>query len=327
MARLRITIACAKYDRIRPIAEGRVEVEGCEVVFVPLGPEEVFFRAFRYAEFDVSELSLNSSLMAATRGAAAYVPIPVYPSRAFRHSMIYVRTDRGIERPEDLKGKVIGVPEYQQTANVWMRGALDDDYGVRPEDLIWRTGGQEDPGRDERTPLDPPAGVDLAPIPSDKTLSGLFADGALDAYMSARAPSAFLRGSPTIRRLFADTRATERDYFARTGFFPIMHVIGIKQELAAAHPWLAMSLYRAFEEAKTLAIKDLEGTGTLAVSLPWATAELAETYALMGRDFWPYGIARNRANLEAVTRYSHRQGLALAPLTPEDLFEPSTLET
>ena len=326
-SRVHVTIACANYDRIAPIADGRVDVEGCDVTFVPLGPEEVFFRAFRYAEFDVSELSLNSYMMSTTRDACAYVAIPVYPSRSFRHSMIYVRADRGIETPGDLKGKIVGTPEYQQTANVWVRGMLEEQYGVRPGDMIWRTGGQEEPGRDERTPLDVPAGLDLAPIPKDRYLSEMFEAGEIDVYMSARAPSPYLRGSPTIERLFPDVRAAEQAYFRDTGLFPIMHLIGVKKSIAEAHPWLPAALYRAFDEAKALAMDRLEETGVLYATLPWPADAAAEAKRLMGDDFWPYGVSRNRHALETITRYSFDQGLAARNLSMEELFHPSTLDT
>lgn len=327
MSKPHITIACANYDRIRPIADGRVEVEGCDVTFVPMGPEEVFFRAFRHAEFDVSEISLNSHMMALTRGAAAYVAIPVYPSRSFRHSMIYVRADGDIRRPEDLKGKIVGTPEYQQTANVWVRGMLEEEYGVPPSDIIWRTGGQEEPGRDERTPLDPPPGLDLQPIPTDRSLTGMFEAGELDAYMTARAPSTWTRGSPMIARMFPDVRAAEGAYWEKTRLFPIMHLIGIKRELAEAYPDMPAALYRAFLDAKRIAVAELSEIGALQRTLPWVGAELEATKALMGEDFWPYGVAANRHALETITRYSYEQGLAARPLAPEDLFHPSTVET
>jgi len=327
MSKPQITIACANYDRIRPIADGRVEVEGCDINFVPMGPEEVFFRAFRYAEFDVSEISLNSYLMTTTRDACAYVAIPIYPSRSFRHSMIYVRADGDIKRPEDLKGKIVGAPEYQQTAIVWVRGMLEEEYGVSPRDIHWLTGGQENPGRPDRTPMAPPPGIDLEVIPTDRYLSEMFEAGELDAYMTARAPSTYLKGLPIIARLFPDVRIAEAAYWEKTKLFPIMHMIGVKKALAAEHPWLPMALYNAFAEAKRIAMEELEQIGVLKRTLPWVTAELDATRALMGDDFWPYGIAANRHALETITRYSHEQGLATRKLAPEEMFHPSTLGT
>jgi len=320
-----ITFACANYDRVRPIADGRIAVEGCTINFLPVGPEEVFFRAFRYADFDVSELSLNSHSMVTARGQNAYIGIPVFPSRLFRHSSFYIRTDRGIRSPQDLKGRLVGVPEYQQTANVWVRGMLEEDYGVKPSDLKWRSGGAEEPGRDERTPLVLPDGIDLQPIPRDKTLSGMLAAGELDAFLTARAPSVYLHRAPNIGRLFPDFRAVEQDYFRRTRHFPIMHLIGIRRDIVARHPWLPANLFRALVAAKALAIRDLEESLVdPAITLPWSEDILARTRTLMGRNFWAYGLAENRHDLTALLRYSHAQGLCARLVAPEELFDPST---
>ncbi|MEI9915939.1 MAG: hypothetical protein WDN29_09090 [Methylovirgula sp.] len=195
---LPITIACGHYDRTRAIKDGRVPVDGCEVTYLALEPEELFFRAFRYADFDIAEISFNSYLMQTSRDRCPYVAIPAFVSRHFRHSSIFIRTDRGIRGPADLKGKLVGLPEYQQTANVWMRGIFKEEYSVDPADIHWRTGGQEEPGRDERTPLTLPPGVDLQPISSDKTLNKMLADGELDAVFSARELSCYVKGAPNV---------------------------------------------------------------------------------------------------------------------------------
>ena len=210
VAKVPLTIACGDYDRVAAIKDGRVEVEGCEVTFIPMEPEEVFFRAFRFQEFDACELSFSSFMIVTSRGESPFVGIPAFVSRVFRHSGIYIRTDKGIEKPEDLRGKTVGLPEYQMTAPVWMRGMMEDEYGVKPNEIHWRSGGQEEAGRDERTPLVLTNGVDLQPIPEDKTLVELFEAGELDALMTARAPSSFLQGKPNIARLFPDYRAVER---------------------------------------------------------------------------------------------------------------------
>src|SRR5580700_4959347 len=257
MADIPITIACGNYDRTRPIIDGRVRVEGCAVTCLPLFPEEIFFRAFRYHEFDVCELSFSSYLRTVAAGTSAYMGIPAFVSRIFRHSGIYIRRDAGIASPADLCGKRIGLPEYQITAVVWMRGMLAHEYGVAPTEIHWRSGGQEEPGRRERTPLKPIPGLDLKPIGDDQTLVGMLRNGELDALFTARAPSSFARGEPHIARLFADTRAAEIAYFKKTGLFPIMHLIGIRKTLAERYPWLATSVYKAFCEAKTLAMSNL----------------------------------------------------------------------
>lgn len=321
-----ITIACGDYDRVRAIKDGRVKVEGCDVTFIPLEPEEVFFRAFRYHEFDVCELSFSSYMRVVSQDACPYIGIPAFVSRVFRHSGIYIRTDRGIEEPEDLKGKTVGVPEYQMTAPVWMRGMFQDEYGVQPSDIHWRNGGQEEAGRDERTPLTLTNGVDLQAIPEDRTLSEMFEAGELDAIMSARAPSPFVRGAPGIARLFPNYREVEKAYYEKTKFFPIMHLMGVKKTLAEKHPWLPGSLYKAFLQAKDLVYSEIREMAALNVTLPWVEAEALESFALMGDDYWRYGIKESAHEIEAITRYSHEQGLSERRLTAEDLFAPSTFE-
>src|SRR6476620_3724725 len=253
MADVPITIACGNYDRARAIRDGRVKVEGCDVTYLPLYPEEIFFRAFRYQEFDVSELSFSSYIRTIAAGDSAYVGIPAFVSRIFRHSGIYIRTDAGIKTPADLRGKRIGLPEYQITAVVWMRGMLQHEYGVSPNEIHWRSGGQEQPGRGERTPLKPIPGLDLQPLGPEQTLVGMLRNGELDALFTARAPSSFINGEPHIARLFPNAREAERAYYKKTGLFPIMHLIGIKKTLVERHPWLATSVFKAFCEAKALA--------------------------------------------------------------------------
>jgi 4,5-dihydroxyphthalate decarboxylase len=326
MVEVPITLACGNYDRTRPIMDGRVRIEGCAVTCLPLYPEEIFFRAFRYHEFDVCELSFSSYLRTVANGTSAYTAIPAFVSRIFRHSGIYIRRDAGIVTPQNLRGKRIGLPEYQITAVVWMRGMMQHEYGVRPEEIQWRSGGQEEPGRGERTPLAPIRGLDLKPIEEGKTLVGMLRDGELDALFTARAPSSFLRGEAHIARLFPDTRVAELAYFKKTGLFPIMHLIGIRNTLLAQYPWLATSVYKAFCEAKALALTDLCDVNALMVTLPFLEAETRETMAAMGADFWRYGVHENMGEIEALTTYAQEQGLVDRKLSPEDLFAPSVFE-
>jgi len=326
MADVPVTIACGNYDRTRAIRDGTVKVEGCAVTYLPLYPEEIFHRAFKFGEFDISELSFSSYIRTVAMGSSAYIGIPAFVSRIFRHSGIYIRKGAGIERPEDLRGKRVGVPEYQITAVVWMRGLMQHEYGVRPADIHWRSGGQEQPGRHERTPLKPIAGVDIKPIGDDRTLVGMLRAGDLDALFTARAPSSFVNGEPHIARLFPDTREAERAYYEKTGLFPIMHLVGIRKTLVAQYPWLATSVYKAFCEAKTRAMVDLRDVNALIVSLPWLEAETNETIAVMGEDFWKYGVAENRREIETLTQYIHEQGLADRRVAVEELFHPSTFE-
>ena len=326
LSKLPLTFACGDYDRVRAIKDGRVAIEGCDVNFLPLEPEEVFFRAFRSAEFDVAEISFSSFLIQTARGDCPYVGIPAFVSRLFRHSGIYIRTDRGIEKPADLRGKKVGLPEYQMTAPVWMRGMMQDEYGVAPTEILWRSGGQEQPGRDERTPIAPIPGLDLKPIPTDQTLSQMLADGELDALFTARAPSCFVNGAPNVGRLFPDYKAVERAYWQKTGLFPIMHLIGIRKTLVEKHPWLATSIYKAMLEAKAIALREVRDITALYVTLPWVEAEALETIALMGADYWHYGAAESAADIDAITRYSFEQGLSSRRLHTADLFVPSVME-
>jgi 4,5-dihydroxyphthalate decarboxylase len=326
MVEVPITIACGNYDRTSAIRDGRVKVEGCAVTYLPLYPEEIFFRAFRYQEFDVSELSFSSFIRTVAAGNSAYIGVPAFVSRIFRHSGIYIRTGAGIKTPADLRGKRVGVPEYQITAVVWMRGLMQHEYGVAPSEIHWRSGGQEEAGRHERTPLQPIPGVDLEPIAKHQTLVGMLRDGELDALFTARAPSSFINGESHICRLFPDTREAEQAYYKKTGLFPIMHLIGIRKSLVGQYPWLPTSVYKAFCEAKALAMADLRDVNALMVTLPWLEAETNATAAVMGQDFWRYGVAENLPEIEALTRYAHEQGLVDRRVAVEELFARSTFE-
>jgi 4,5-dihydroxyphthalate decarboxylase len=324
MTRLRLSLACTVTDRTRPILEGTVAIDGCGVEPVTGEPEDLFARALRDEDFDVTELSLSSYLIVTGRGTSAYVAVPAFPSRAFRHSAVYVRTDRGIDRPEDLTGATIGVPEYQQTVGLWIRGILADRYGVAPSAIRWRSGGLERPGARERIPVQVRDGIDVRPIEPEATLSEMLAAGDLDGIISPRPPSCFTNGHPQVRRLWPDHRTEERRFYVETRLFPIMHVVAVKRSLLERHPWLAGNVFRAFAEAKRIAIHDLEQTNFLRVTLPWV--DLDEVRALMGDDYWPYGLAANRAELAAAARWSFEEGLSPVLLEPEELFDRSTTE-
>ncbi len=326
MVEVPITIACGRYDRTSAIRDGRVKVEGCAVTYLPLYPEEIFHRAFKFQEFDVSEISFSSYIRTVATGTSAYIGVPAFVSRIFRHSGIYVREGAGISKPEDLRGKRIGVPEYQITAVVWMRGMMQHEYGVKPSEIHWHSGGQEEPGRHERTPLKPIPGLDLRPIGDNKTLVGMLRDGELDALFTARAPSSFRNGEDHIQLLFPNTRAAEQAYYKKTKLFPIMHLIGIRKTLVEQYPWLPTSVYKAFCEAKALAMIDLRDVNALMVTLPWLVAETNETAAIMGDDFWKYGIHENLPDIEALTQYIYEQGLADRKVKVEELFHPSVFD-
>jgi 4,5-dihydroxyphthalate decarboxylase len=324
LKKLQISVGCCNYDRTVAVLDGRAPVEGCEVIPAAVEPEEAFHRAFRFAEFDVSELSLSSHTMMTSRGQNDYVGIPAFVSRLFRHSGIYIRDDRGIESPADLRGKVVGLPEYQITANVWIRGIMQDDYGLDPASVQWRRGGVEEAGRLERAPLKLPADIDLQQVRDDGTLSSMLESGELDAVISARAPSCYTRGAPHVKRMFEDYPAAEADYFRRTGIFPIMHIIGIRKTLAEQHPWLPVSLFKAFMHAKHICMEELGQIGHLFNSLPWGVAAFEQAKKLMGEDYWSYGFEANHHVLDTFLRYHFEQGLSGRRIEPKELFTASS---
>ncbi len=326
MSRLPLTVATGDYDRVRALLDGRIRIEGCDVNYVVLPVEECFHRAWAHQEFDVAEIGFSSYIMSLAWGTAPYVAVPAFLSRSFRHSAIYVRDDRGIEKPRDLEGKLVGVPSYEQAAGVWVRGLLKEEYGVTLEKIQWIQAGIEEPGRRSTFSLNLPAGFPLSVAPEGATLTRMLADGDLDAVITARPPSCFDKGHPRVRRLFPDYREEEREYFRRRGVFPIMHTLGIRRPLVEKHPWLAASVFKAFGEAKRCADKDLREVTALKIGLPWLVAEVAATEQLMGNDFWPYGVEANRKTIETAARYGWEQGLLQRPVTVEEMFPPSTVD-
>jgi 4,5-dihydroxyphthalate decarboxylase len=320
-----LTLACERYDRTEALRDGRVVPAGVDLTYLPQQVEETFFRMARFKEFDAAEMSLSSYVIGLTRDAP-FVAIPVFPSRFFRHSGIYVSTGSGIDRPQDLVGKKVGIAEWQLTANVWIRGILADEYDVPVASVTYRTGGLHDPGRPEKIKLELPADVRVEPIGPDETLSDLLAAGEIDAVYTPRAPRSFMANDGTVRRLFEPSGEAEVEYFRRTGIFPIMHVVVLRREVYEANRWLARSLYDAFSAAKRLCEQNFEETAALRYMLPWLLDEVDRTRSIMGHDFWPYGLDPNRENLRTFLRYSYDQGCAARHLEPEDLFAPETLE-
>ncbi|MFQ5693170.1 MAG: ABC transporter substrate-binding protein [Nitrospinota bacterium] len=327
MSRVPLTLACWDYDRTRPLRDGTVQVEGVDLNYLALPVEEIFWRMCQHEEFDASEMSLSAYLLYRTRPDPPFIAIPVFPSRMFRHAFVFVNARAGIERPEDLKGKRVGIPEWAMTAIVWLKGTFQHEYGVRPEDVEFRVGGLENPGRKERVDVSLPAGVKLTPIPEGRTLSEELDEGGIDALFTSRIPLCFRRGSPNVRRLFPDPKKVEMDYYRRTGIFPIMHTVVVKREIYRAHPWITQSLYKAFCEAKDLAASWLRDTQAIRYTLPWLLTEIEEEEAVLGKDLWPYGVEENRKTLEALLRYSVEQGLAEREVPIEELFAPNTLES
>ncbi len=329
MAPLPVTLACGPYDRTRALADGRVTVAGADLRYIQLDPEEIFFRMVTHGEFDVCEMSLATYLIT-HQADGPFVAIPVFPSRMFRHTSVYVHGDRMPDGADPmsaagaLRGATVGVAEYQLTANVWIRGILAEHYGVPVASVRYRTGGLNSPGRHEKVAIALPAEIDIAPIPAGRTLSAMLAAGELDAVYSPRAPDSF--GTGRVRRLFADTRAEEERYLAATGIFPIMHVIVMHRRVYEPNRWLARELLKSFTAAKQLGYGELARTAALAVSLPFAREEYDRTVAMMGADYWAYGIEANRGVLATFARYAAEQHLIGQPPAPQALFAPETGE-
>lgn len=327
MSKLALTLACWNYDRTRALVDGLVQPDGIDLNCLTLPVEETFFRMLRHREFDVAEMSLSSYVLSLFRPDRPFVAIPVFPSRVFRHSSIYVHAGSGITNPSQLAGRKVGTPEYQMTAAVWIRGILADEHGVPVDGATYYTGGEEEPGRPEKLALDLPPAIRVVRIGPDQTLSSMLARGDIDALYTARTPSTFRRGDGSVRRLFDDFVAVERDYFRRTRVFPIMHTVVIRRDLYERAPWVAQSLQKAFTAAQQRTYDDLRETAALKAMLPWLIAHVDDVRREMGEDFWPYGLEKNRDTLATFLRYSHEQGLAKRLLQPEELFAPEALES
>ncbi|MDR5769439.1 MULTISPECIES: ABC transporter substrate-binding protein [unclassified Caballeronia] len=326
MGKLNLSVAVGNYDRMRPLVDGEVQIDGVDPTFMLQDPEEIFFRAFRHADYDICELSLSSYSVMTAAGTSPYIGVPIFPSRAFRHTSIYVRNDRGIESPADLKGKRIGVPEYQLTANVWARLFLEEDHGLKPSDVTWVRGGYEEAGRLEKISLKLPGDVRLENAPENQTISGMLASGEIDALIGPRAPSCFANGHPNVKYLFDDPQKAAADWYTRTKLFPIMHLLGVRRTLAEQHPWLPGAVAKAFEKSKALALARLSDTSATKVTLPFVEEQLRNARRLMGHDFWSYGFEPNRHVLSRFLERHHQEGLSSRLLQPEELFHPATLE-
>jgi 4,5-dihydroxyphthalate decarboxylase len=327
MTKLRLTLACWEYDRTRALADGSIQPEGIELNCLNLHVEETFFRMLRNREFDIAEMSLSSYAMSIAREEPPFIAIPVFPSRFFRQSCIFVSAKSGIREPAELVGKRVATPEYQMTAPVWIRGILQDEYGIDPAGVEYYTGGEEEPGREEKLKLELPAKFNLRRIGATQTLSQMLADGEVDAMHTARIPSTFHSRPGTVRRLFENYVDVERDYYRRTKIFPIMHTIAIRRDVYRANRWIAQSLFKAFDAAKRRVYENLYTTSALTTMLPWQIAQVEDVRREMGDDWWPYGFEANRHVLDAFLRYHHEQGLSRRRLCPEDLFAPETLDS
>lgn len=326
MNRLPLTIATGRYDRTAALLDGRVIPEGLSVNWLELNPEQVFFRMIQHREFDASEMALASFVILRDRGDTDFVGVPVFLSRSFRHDTLYVSNRSSVTRPEELKGKRVGVPEYQMTTAVWIRAMLEEDHGVAPEDMTWVQGSLEQPGRVIHTPVSP-KGVSIEAVPAGKTLAGMLAAGEIDALVSPRMPSTFSVESPDVRRLYDDPWAAARDYYQRTKLFWIMHMLVVRRHIVDANPWVPATLLAAFTAAKRLAEVDLSDPTALRTGIPFLVEQYEQTVRAMGRDYWAYGVEENRRDLEEYVRISLRQGLIDRPIEVDDMFPASTRRT
>jgi 4,5-dihydroxyphthalate decarboxylase len=321
MPPLPLTLAISDYDHVRDLVSGRVKPEGIDLTALVLSIEEIFYRFTVYREWDVSEMAMGKYVSLRSQGDTSLTAIPVFPSRMFRHSSIYARSDGPVKTPADLKGRRVGVPEWAQTAAIYTRGLLVHQYGLALADIAWVQAGVNEPGRTEKVALKLPAGVTIE-RPAQKSLNGMLLAGELDAVMTAHAPEAFEAGDPRIKRLFPDFMPVELAYWRETGIFPIMHCIAIQTRVLEAHPWIAMNLLTAFEAAKRRSVaRAFEATASR-FPIPWSHERATMAAPLFGNEYWPYGIEPNRVTLTAFLTYAREQGVCHRLLTPEELFPP-----
>lgn len=321
MARLSLTLATADYDHVADLANGRVKPEGIELTCLAEQIEDIFFRMINFREFDLSEMSMGKYCALTALDDRRFVGIPVFPSRIHRHSSIYVRSDAGIAAPADLAGRRVGLPEWAQTAAVYSRGALRHQYGLDLASIRWVQSGVNQPGRAEKVSLSLPPGIGIERV-TDRSLDAMLLAGDLDAILSAHPPESFEHGDPRIRRLFPNFIEVETAYYKDTGIFPIMHVVVMRREIAEAHSWAPLNLFRAFEEAKNRSVARMLEITAPRVPIPWCFERTAEAQRLFGPDHWPYGIEANRRTLDAFLGFAHEQGVCSRRLQPEDLFPP-----
>lgn len=327
MTKLRLTLACGDYDRTRALEEGTVRPDGIELTYLRLPVEETFFRMMRHHEFEVAEMSLSSYVISLQADPSPFVALPVFTSRMFRHGAIYINAGAGITTPDDLRGKVVGTPEYQLSAGVWVRGILADHHDVPADSVTYLTGGQERPGRIEKAELELPANINIGRIPPNKTLSTMLTEGEIDALYTPRIPRPFIERDPRVRRLFPNVIAAEKAYHAATGIFPIMHVVVIRRDIYESYPWVAQSMYKAFALAKDEAIYHLYDSSALRFMLPWLNQHLEEARELLGDDYWSYGLEGNQDTLATFLLYHQQQGLSRRPMRLDQLFAPESTES
>ncbi|MGC1428968.1 MAG: 4,5-dihydroxyphthalate decarboxylase [Albidovulum sp.] len=327
---LKLTLGTWDHDRVMALHDGRVDVPGVQLACEIHPTSKLFPLAVQEARFDITEMSVSSYIVQLSRGGSDYTAIPAFVSRAFRHNGFFARAGSGIESPADFAGRKIGVPEYQMTAALWMRGILADEYGVDCDRVHWRTGALDGGVRRERLELRLPDGMRVEPIIEGDSLQDMLLRGEIDGLLAPKPPQAFLDGHPDLVRLIPDFESAEQAYHQKTGFFPIMHLIGVRKSLADAHPALVRDLYNSFVTARDLAMDRLRSVwlgNANRLSLPWLGASMERTIAALGPDYWSYGFGANRTEIDAICRYSLGQHLAACRVEPEALFHPSVLDT
>jgi 4,5-dihydroxyphthalate decarboxylase len=315
-----ITLASGRYDRVAPLLDGRVSIPGVSLRHVALPPEELFPRALRGGEFDAFELSCGAYLIRLAHGATDIIGLPIFLSRSFRHSGFYIRADRNIATPGDLRGRTLGVPDYWMTGAVWMRGLLSDEYKVLPQEMVWRTGGLNRPRVAALPAVALPQDLEVSEIADGDTLSEQLRRGELDGIITSDVPECFRDRAPQVTRLFPDYRSAEQDYARRTGLHPIMHLLAVRRPVLGVHPQLRERLIDAFTAARDLALGELSDLSVIHVTLPWAASYAAEARAVLGENFWPYGVDANRAEIETLARYAYEQGLVPRALSADEIF-------
>ncbi|MGK0297867.1 MAG: 4,5-dihydroxyphthalate decarboxylase [Gammaproteobacteria bacterium] len=327
MSKLKMTLGCWGYDRTNALKDGSVQADGIDLNFLDMSVEETFFRMLRHQEFDAAEMSMSSYTVTMFNEERPFIAIPVFPSRVFRHSAIFVNADSNINEPKDLIGKKVGCPEYQMTAPVWIRGIMSDEYGVPVDSVHYMTGGEEEPDRPEKIKLNLPDNIKVEPIGPGKTLGAMLESGELDALYTARAPLSFYDKNSKIKRLFENYTEVEREYYKKTDIFPIMHCVVIRRDVYEKNPWVAQSLLKAFTQSQKKTYNDISLTGSPMIMLPWIVSLIEEAKKTMGNDYWPYGFDKNREVIATFLRYHFEQGLSKRLLEPEELFAPESMES
>ena len=325
MRKVHLTLAMSDYDHIRDLTSGAIQADGIELTYLNLSVEEIFWRFSKFREWDVSEMSMGQYVGLVSQGDASLTAIPVFPSRIFRHSAFYVRRDGPVKTPQDLVGRRVGIPQWSQTAGIYARGALMHQYRIRLQDVEWYQTGVNEPGRQEPVELKLPAGVRVKPVP-DKSLNEMLLAGEIDAIITAHPPDAVKQRRPEVIRLFPDFLTVEAAYWRETRIFPIMHTVVIRRDTMSAHPWIAMNLFKAFEEAKRRSVARALDIIAPRFPVPWVFEHAERARELFGDDFWPYGIEPNRPTLEAFLRFAHEQGVCHRPVAVDELF-PAELKS